>query len=198
MKKTILYSAIVLLIVIITLAGTYAFINTAISNSINPNSAKIDIAYSKGTTINGSLNLVNNKEEGLNTTISIGLNNDSLLANANIYIDIEEISEKLATSALKWEVYRIETKIENETEIEIENHVKSGNFTDCINDDETKRKCQTGDKLYIENNYELTKEPTTFKIYIWLDGNIAGNEVIGTELIAHIGAETDKITSIFE
>lgn len=191
MKKTILYTVIVLLIMIITVGGTYAFLNTTIAyNLINPNSSTIDIVYSKGDPINGNLNLVTNKEGGFNTTVSIGLANNSLIVKANLYIDIEKISEELATDALNWEVYKIEGNVEN--------RVSFGTFTDCKNEDGTERKCQTGDKLYIINGYTLSKELTNFKVYIWLNGNVAGSEVFGTELSAHIGAESEKIASNFD
>ena len=191
MKKTILYTTIVLLLTIITAGATYAFLSTTIGfNLISPNSSKIDIEYSKGNTIDGNLNLVNSKEEGLNTTVSIGLASGSLAVKANLYIDIEKISEELAIDALNWEVYQVENNTETRKSY--------GTFADCKNEDGTERKCQTGDKLYIINNYPLSEELTNFKVYIWLDGNIAGNEVIGAELTAHIGAESEEITSNFE
>lgn len=190
MKKTTLYIAIVLLLTIITVGGTYAFLSTTIGyNIINPNASKIDIVYSKGDPIDGNLNLVNNKEEGFNTTVSIGLANGSLAVKADLYIDIEKISEELATDALNWEVYKVQNEVETRASL--------GTFAKCKNEDGTERKCQTGDKLYIINNYPLSEELTNFKVYIWLDGNKAGNEVIGAELTAHIGAESEKITSDF-
>lgn len=191
MKKTILYTIIVLTLAIITVGGTYAFLSTTIGyNLINSNSTKIDIVYSKGDPIDGNLNLVTRKEEGFNTTVSIGLANNSLSVKADLYIDIERISEELATDALKWEVY----KINNSTET----YVSDGTFTDCKTSNGIEKKCQTGDKLYIVNDYNLSLTPTNFKVYVWLDGNVAGNEVIGAELTGHIGAESEKITSNFE
>lgn len=187
MKKTVLYTTIVSFITVITVSGTYAFLtSTANSNEINFNTSKFEVIYTGGTAIEGNLELVKSKEEGLNTTVNIKVSEGSTIGKANLYINIEEITSSIATEALNWEVY----KTINDTK----SFVNSGTFTDC-KEKETKKQCEDGDKLYIVNDYELSTTNTAFTVYIWLNGYKAGNEVIGSTLKAYIGAESENITA---
>lgn len=185
MKKTILYIAIVLLLIIITASGTYAYLVAATNstaNAANTKGAVLDVIYTKGEDISGTLNLTKDKNGGLETTINIRLSDDSVQVSANLYINIEEITETIANSALNWEVY----ETVNNTEI----LVGSGTFADCGNG----TACKTNDKLYIVNNYELSTTNTTFTVYIWLNGNAVGNEVLNAVFKGKIGAESGNFT----
>lgn len=188
MKKAILYTIIILLVIVITVTGTYAFFvaTTGSNNNVTANSAKLEVIYTGGTAIQGGLNLVRTKEEGFNTTVTIKLSEDSVDAMADIYIHINQITSTIATEALIWEVYK---KYEG-----TETFVDSGTFLDCEAENTTK-KCENGDKIYIVKNYELTTTDTYYTVYIWLNGDKVGNEALGATLDAYIGAETEHITT---
>jgi len=187
MKKIVLYIIAILIIITITVGATYAFFNASVDsgNKDISNTAILEVVYTKGNAIQGDLNLVNSKEEGFDTTVMIKLSEESIDAVADLYIHINQISSSLATEALIWEVY----KISGETETLI----NSGDFLDCDNNGTTK-KCANGNKIYIVNDYKLSTNETYFKVYIWLNGNKIGNEVLGANLDAYIGAGTEKIS----
>lgn len=180
MKKTIISITIVLLITIITVVGTYAYIFSTISsttNAVTTDTSLIDIIYTGGNEISGTLNLVSSKEEGKNTTVTIKLSEESVDAEADIYIKINEIDSDIATEALNWECHRTHN---NETS------VTSGTFNGKTN----------GDKIYIDTDYRLSTTETYYKVYIWLDGNKIGNEALGASFDAYIGAEAIHITEL--
>lgn len=177
MKKTILYIVIVLLLTIITVGGTYAFFYATENMGISTNSHKLEVIYTGGTKIDKPLNLVKTKEEGVNTTVNIGVSQESVLVKANLYINIEEITSTIATEALTWEVYKV-----SETG---ESRVNWGTFDGN----------QKGDKVYIVTDYQLSTDITAFKVYIWLNGYIAGNETVGAKFKGSIGAETEDFTA---
>lgn len=183
-----LYTALVLLLTILTVGGTYSFFTaTANSNSneINFNATKFEVLYTGGTAIEGSLIPAKNKEEGFNTTVNIKISESSVQGTANLYINIEQITASIASEALKWEVYKT---VDGTNSL-----VKTGSFVDCETSG-TKKQCAAGDKLYIVKDYPLSTTNTAFTVYIWLDGYKSGNEVIGAQLKAYIGAESGNIT----
>lgn len=177
MKKMLIYISITALIIVITTTGTYAFFSasTNTGNGITSEAANLEVIYTGGTAIQGTLNLVRTKEEGFNTTVNIRLTEDSIDAMAKLYIKINDIGETIANDALNWEVYK-----DNSTTA-----YAKGTFNDY----------KSGDKVYIVNNYDLSTTNTSFKIYIWLNGEQVGNEVLGATLDAYIGAETEIITT---
>ena len=192
MKKIIIYSSIILMIIIITVSGTYAFFSatTNTGNVLTADASKLDVIYTGGTEINGNLKLVNPdenaKNKGFNTTVRIKLAEDSVDAKANLYIQINEITAAIATEGLVWEVYK---------EYEgVESFVDSGTFIECENGATTK-KCANGDRLYIVRDYQLTTTDTFYTVYIWLNGDKVGNEVLNAKLNGYIGAQTEEITT---
>lgn len=192
MKKTLTYAAILLIVTIITVSGTYAFFTATITTD-DPLSVKahqLEVIYTGDTEINGGLDLVKDKSGGHRRQVSIALSENSVGASANIYINIDQITSTLATEALNWEIY----KLENDEEVEYD----SGTFVDCGQPGETKSTCTAGQRIYMVSDLELSTTPQTFVIYIWLNGYKAGNEVIGATLKGYIGAETENITGILQ
>lgn len=192
MKRIIIYISIIMMITIITAGATFAYLTASInstSNSISTEGAELKVAYTGGTKIEGYLSMSENKSGGLNTTVNIRLEEDSVKAKSNLYININQITSDLASAGFKWEVYKI---INGE-----ENFVNSGNFLGCQNGNTTK-KCSNGDKLYIVNDYITTTTNTSFKVYVWLDGNMSGNEVLGDTFAGTIAAESEKYTGKLE
>lgn len=181
MKKTFIYIIAMLLIVVITVSGTYAyFVSTTSSNNkaVTTDSSKLDVIYTGDNAITGDLNLVNSKEEGHKATVKIALSDNSIDGKADMYIKVDSIGQDLASSAFIWETYRMY----NGTEI----FVSSGTFEGAT----------SGDKIYIDTNYILSTEETTYIVYIWLNGNQIGNEVLGENFEGYIGAEVKHITDI--
>lgn len=180
MKKTILYTVIIMLLVVVTAGGTYAYIFATISsnNVVATNSSKLEVIYTGGTEISGVLNLVATKEEGKKTTVMIKISEDSVDAKADLYIQVNKIGEDISSEALNWECYR--------TYNDVETHVASGTFDGIEN----------GDKIYIDTNYRLTTTETYYTVYIWLDGNKIGNEALGESIEGYIGAEAEHITDV--
>lgn len=188
MKKIGLYIIITLLLIVATITGTYAYMIATINssnNAVNTSGTNLKVVYSGGAAIEGILNLSNDKTGGLNTTVNIKIAEDSVVAKAHLYIDIEKITSSIATNALNWEVYK--------TVNGVESFVNSGTFADCLTGT-TARKCVAGDKLYIVNDYQLSTEDTAFTIYVWLDGNKVGNEVVGATFKGIVAAESENFT----
>jgi len=190
-KKAIIYITTILLLTIITVGGTYAFFtaNASSKNDVVTEAHKFEVIYTGGTKISGPLNLASKKEQGTNTTVNIKVAEDSVLGKANIYIMIEEISKVIANDALVWEVYK--------TSQGVESFVDSGTFLECADGNNTKP-CEANDKLYLVKNYKLSKENTSFTIYLWLNGNLVDNQVIGATFKGYIGAESENFTADIE
>lgn len=180
MKKIILYTAIILLVIIITVGGTYAYFVSTINsaNTLTTASSKLEVIYTGDTAITGVLNLVSSKEEGKKATVKIQLSEDSVDAKADLYIQVNEIGTNIASNALNWEAYR--------TYNGEESFVNSGTFSGI----------EDGDKIYIDTDYRLSTTETSYTVYIWLDGNKIGNEAIGEILEGYIGAEAEHITEL--
>lgn len=189
MKKIIFYTISILLLTIVVSGATYAYfisITNSTQNALNTGGASVKVTYTGGGALEGLLSLSEDKSGGLNTTVHIKITEDSLDAQANLYINIDSISEVLATEGFNWEVYK---KVNG-----IESFVNSGTFADC-DLGHTIKKCATGDKLYIVTGYELLTDDTAFTVYVWLNGNKVGNEVIGATFKGTVAAETENITT---
>lgn len=186
MKKMIIYIIAIVLSVVLIVSGTYAFfVATSNSNEIATNSTKFEVIYTGGDKMSGKLEFSNSKTDDFKTAVNIRMAEGSVLGTANLYVQIEEITSNIANEALTWEVYK--------TYNGVESFEGSGSFADCQTGTQ-KNNCQTGDKLYIVNNYKLSEQNTTFTIYIWLNGNLADNSAIGGIFKGYIGAETENFT----
>lgn len=186
MKKILIYIIAIFMSVILIVGGTYAFfVATSNSNQIVTNSTKFEVIYTGGKQIGGKLEFSNSKTEDFKTAVNIRMAEGSVLGIANLYIQIDEITSNIANEALTWEVYK--------TYDGVESFEGSGSFADCQTGT-NKRNCETGDKLYIVDDYKLSEKNTTFTIYIWLNGNLANNSAIGGIFKGYIGAETENFT----
>lgn len=187
MKKIVIYTLIILLIIAITVGATYAFFSAQTNtDDMDSGTTEIEIIYNGGKKIEGNMDLVTSKEGGYNTTVNIRETEESVHATANLFINVDQITSSIATEGLIWEVY----KTFNGTT----SFVNSGTFVECGALGATKSKCKAGDKLYMVTDYELSTESTAFTIYIWLNGDKVGNEVLGATFSGTIATETNKIT----
>ena len=194
MKKVITYIIVILVITVITVGSTYAYLvaQTNQNNNITlGEGAELNVVYTGGTALEGAISPGVDKKSGLNTTVNIGITEDSVVAKANLYINVNTISSALATEGFIWEVY----KIVNGEEIFFD----SGSFVECrtTTNIDTK-KCATGDKLYVVNDYILSTTTTSFTVYVWIDGNKTGSDVLGASFKGTIAAETEKFTGHLE
>lgn len=191
MKKVITYAITLLVVTLLTVSGTYAYFSATVGkNQTLGETARLEAIFTGDAALNKELILGKSKEQGYSRTISIGLAEDSLEAAANLYIYVEQISTTLATDALNWELYRIENGTEK--------HVKSGTFAKCGNIGEAQTTCRANKKAYMLTDYQLSTTPTEFVIYLWLNGALVDNSVLGATFKGYIGAETENITGILE
>lgn len=185
MKKVIKYATILIVVAIITISGTYALFTSSIERELPESKThQIQVRYSGAAPIDNVIELVEKKEDGFRRTIKIGKGEDSVPVKSSIYFYISNITEGFATTALKWEIYRVEG--------EEETYINSGTFENTI----------TGDKIYLYKDFELSDEKnedstykqTEYVIYLWLNGHEAGNEVVGATFMGYIGAESSIVT----
>ena len=180
MNKQLLYSlSIISLLAVAIVGGTYAFyaVSTT-SNNIVLDSSKFVVIYTGDTDLEGELTPTSSKAGGVSRTVHIGVSEDSSEAKANIYINIEELTENLSIAGFKWEVYGMQNGVQV--------YSNSNNFQG-YND-------TTNNVIPIVENYKLTAETTDFTVYIWIDGSITDNEILGGQFRGYIGAETERFT----
>lgn len=180
MKKIILYIVGILLVATLIITGTYAYLVTTINsgNALIGSSSNIAVIYTKDANIEGELNLVGSYKEGNKATVKIKLANDSVDAKADIYMKVTTIGQDIASNALKWELFR--------TYQGTESFVGRGTFDGV----------SSGNKIYVDRDYRLSTEETSYTVYIWLDGSLIGNEALGESFIGYIGAEAQHITEL--
>ena len=168
---------IVLLTVLLALGVaatiTYAFLTskTESGNLMITKSGTLDIKYTKGDDITGSLKQTTSRVGGLSTEVTISKTSASVDASANIYIIPTTLSEELRVAGLKWEV------------VGSNGYNNNGTFYGAIENT----------PIPIVVNHELTTTDTTFTIYIWLNGNQVGSEVVGTTFVGKIYAESTQV-----
>ena len=194
MKRTIKYVIIILLITIVTAGSTYAYLVAVTNSDINgltSDGAELNVVYTGGTALEGAIGPGIDKSSGLSTTVNIGLTADSVVAKANLYININLITSSLASEGFIWEVYK--------TVNGVETFVGDGTFVECRSNTGTDtKKCSNGDKLYIINDYVLSTTSTAFTIYTWIDGNKTGSDILGATFKGTISAESEKFTGHLE
>jgi hypothetical protein len=122
MKKTSIYIIVLLLVAFLTTGGTYAFFTGVIqrNNAVNMASHQLKVKYSGNVDIGGEIELVKTKEEGFRRELNIGLDQNSVPAAANFFINVDNITEGYQNKALKWEIYELLNGKEN--------YINSGNF----------------------------------------------------------------------
>ena len=188
MKKTLLYSLGLLLIAILTIGATYAYFINTVSSSQNAeaNAKKFEVLYTGGSALTTNLQPRESRDETYKTSVNIKMAEGSINAIANIYINIEEMSDVLASDALVWEI--VVKKGTNNINIT----PSKGNFSSCMTN--SINECNNGRKIYILNEYEVTTENTEVTVYLWVDGSKVGNEIVGATFTGYIGAETRNVT----
>ena len=157
MKKKILYSVlIVLLIIIVSVGITYAWLSWSGSVNISGTSECFDVNYVKGQDIGSEespakLSLASSYTEGLSTVVKVNLNDTCTILNGTgtLYLNTDSITSNilLTSNVLKYQVLDGTTEITN------------GVIT------------STG-TLAIYDNIPITNEEKSITVYIWIDGNL--------------------------
>lgn len=180
MKKTAIYIIIVLVLVATISGGTYAFFSASTNsktNSINSASSKFEVIFTGGTAIDGALSLSSDRSGGLNTTVNIKMGEGSVVAKGIIYMKVETLTSALAVDGFVWEVdgYKGGELV----------YYNTGTFNGV----------SEGDEINIVEDYELSTDNTAFTVYLWLDGNMVSNEVLGARVKGFLGAKTENFTA---
>ena len=167
MKKKILYSVlIVLLIIIVSVGITYAWLSWSGSVNISGTSECFDVNYVKGQDIGSEespakLSLASSYTEGLSTVVKVNLNDTCTILNGTgtLYLNTDSITSNilLTSNVLKYQVLDGTTEITN------------GVIT------------STG-TLAIYDNIPITNEEKSITVYIWIDGNLVTNDNVNNVL----------------
>ena len=167
MKKKILYSIlIVLLIIIVSVGITYAWLSWSGVVNISGTSECFDVNYVKGQDIGSEespakLSLASSYTEGLSTVVKVNLNDTCTILNGTgtLYLNTDSITSNilLTSNVLKYQVLDGTTEITN------------GIIT------------STG-TLAIYDNIPITNEEKSITVYIWIDGNLVTNDNVNDVL----------------
>ncbi len=181
MKRQTIYTICAfLLLAIATVGSTYAFFSatTGEDSNVATESQKFEVIYTGGTDIGGPVSLSADRNGGKNTTVHIKVGQGSSKALAYLYLNIDMITENIRISGFKWEV----SGVRGGKEVYTNNGTFEG-YNDTDNN-----------IITIVEDYRLSEEQTDFTIYLWVDGNEVGNEVMGGRLGGYISASTEQFT----
>lgn len=182
MRKQYIYTICAILLLAIAVVGsTYAFFvstTNSANNSVDTNSQEFGIIYTGGTDINEPLVLSADRSGGFSTTVHVKTIQGGAQALLNLYIDITEMTDNLSVSNVIWEV----SGVKNGVEVYSDNGTFLG-YNDMNNN-----------RILIVDDYLLSEEQTDFTLYIWIDGNHTGDEIIGASFSGYISADTEHFT----
>lgn len=181
MKRQTIYTICAfLLLAIATVGSTYAFFSatTGEDSNVATESQKFEVIYTGGTEINGPIDLSTDRTGGVNTTVHIKVGQGSSHALAYLYFNIEQMTNNLSVTNVKWEV----SGVKGGQEVYTNNGTFEG-YNDTDNN-----------IITIVEDYRLSEEQTDFTLYIWIDGPNTGNEIFGASLSGYISANTERFT----
>ena len=183
MKKQLIYTiCAVLLLAIAVVGSTYAFFtSTAGENSdVDTESKEFEVIYTGGAQIEGPIGLSTNRAGGVNTTVHIKVGQNSVEALSYLYLNITEMTANLSSTNVKWEI----SGVKNNQEV----YTDSGTFNG-YND-------TNNNVITLVHDYKLTADQTDFTLYIWIDGENTGNEILGATFSGYISASTERFTAV--
>lgn len=168
---------LIILLITLTLGGTYAFLNAQISNNTTTGQAGcFQVSYS-GQVINSSnLSATNNYLEGAKTEVTLKKDASCQIYTTSdiyIYTNSEGTTAPISDGALKYKVLQGDT-------------VKSeGTIT------------QKGAQTLLLSNISLSTTATTYKIYIWVDSNVTTDRAYDkTKYSGYIYAESTQQSTV--
>ena len=170
MNKKLLYSILtVLLIAIVSVSVTYAWLSWSSSVNIGGTSECFDVNYVKGQDIGSDSNpanfsLASTYTEGLSSVIKVNLKDTCTISNGTgtLYLNTDTTTSSilLTSGVLKYQV------LEGATEVA--NGIVSS----------------TGN-LPIYNNIEINNEVKQLTVYIWIDGSLV-NDSNSSDILSSI------------
>ena len=170
MNKKLLYSILtVLLIAIVSVSVTYAWLSWSSSVNIGGTSECFDVNYVKGQDIGSDSNpanfsLASTYTEGLSSVIKVNLKDTCTISNGTgtLYLNTDTTTSSilLTSGVLKYQV------------LEGTNEVANGTVT------------KTGN-LPIYNNIEINNEVKQLTVYIWIDGSLV-NDSNSSDILSSI------------
>ena len=161
MKKKVIYSIIIVsVIIILSVAVTYAVYTFSGVVNISGTSECFDVNYVKGQDIGSDSNpanfsLASTYTEGLSSVIKVNLKDTCTISNGTgtLYLNTDSTTSNilLTSNVLKYQV------------LEGTNEVASGIVSSTGN-------------LPIYNNIEINNEVKQLTVYIWIDGSLVNND----------------------
>ena len=161
MKKKVIYSIIIVsVIIILSVAVTYAVYTFSAVVNISGTSECFDVNYVKGQDIGSDSNpanfsLASTYTEGLSSVIKVNLKDTCTISNGTgtLYLNTDSTTSSilLTSNVLKYQV------------LDGTNEVASG----IVN--------STGN-LPIYNNIEINNQVKQLTVYIWIDGSLVNND----------------------
>lgn len=161
MKKKVIYSIIIVsVIIILSVAVTYAVYTFSGVVNISGTSECFDVNYVKGQDIGSDSNpanfsLASTYTEGLSSVIKVNLKDTCTISNGTgtLYLNTDSTTSNilLTSNVLKYQV------------LEGTNEVASGIVSSTGN-------------LPIYNNIEINNQVKELTVYIWIDGSLVNND----------------------
>ena len=161
MKKKVIYSIIIVsVIIILSVAVTYAVYTFSAVVNISGTSECFDVNYVKGQDIGSDSNpakfvLANNYTKGLSSVIKVNLKDTCTISNGTgtLYLNTDSTTSSilLTSNVLKYQV------------LDGTNEVANG----IVN--------STGN-LPIYSNIEINNQVKQLTVYIWIDGSLVNND----------------------
>ena len=181
MVRKFLYTIIAVIFLITAIVSTtYSFFMSQTNSNEKPqgSSKKFEVIYTGGkiSLENQKITPTSNKTGGINTSVSIRMAEDSVLAQGTLYLNINKITSNIANDGFIWEVHGSN------------GYYNRGTFNG-YND--------TNNKIInIAENFEINYQETIYTIYFWLDGNneYIDNRILNAEFDCFIGAKTENFT----
>ncbi len=141
---------------------TYAWFTWQSTNNTNVSFTVggVDVTFDAGSDITSSkLRPVSSKEVGVTKGYAIEkviTASSTMTSYLNLYLTLENLPDGLKEESFVWEIYKGN------------NLITKGNF----------KNNNQNDKLTIASNQKITSITTTFKLYIWIDGNQANPDTM--------------------
>lgn len=165
------------LIFIVLLGSTYSFFQASTnSNSFGAASDVLELDFVGDTDINQILLLGTSRDDGIVRNAKAKLADNSMDALLSLYVKFDILPSEFATEGFKYEVF-----VGNESSPR-----SSGNFIGA----------KEGEMFKILSDIELTHTYQNITIYLWLDGNLIGNELKNKTLSGSIITSTGNISGI--
>lgn len=162
-KHKIVGMIIGILAFVALIAGlTYAWYTWQSTNNTNVSFTVggVDITFDAGSDITSSkLKPVSSKEVGVSKGYAIEKTitaSSTMTSYLNLYLTLDTLPDELKEESFIWEMYK-----GNEL-------VSQGNF----------KNYNQGDKITVASNQKITSTITTYKLYIWIDGNQSNPETM--------------------